>query len=80
MSGGEEQVTRVGQAGDIGDAQGGQPPRRSAEATTGETLVVACPYCHSRDVELLALFGAQLLTDQYYCNACHTPFEHVRDG
>jgi len=25
------------------------------------------------------MFGAQLLTDQYYCAHCHTPFEHVRD-
>jgi len=44
------------------------------------TRVVMCPYCHSQDVALLALCGAQLLTDQYYCNACHTPFEHVRDA
>ena len=39
---------------------------------------VACPFCSSADVELLALFGSQLLTDQYYCRACHTPFEHLR--
>jgi len=26
----------------------------------------------------MALFGSQLLTDQYYCRACHTPFEHLR--
>lgn len=39
---------------------------------------VACPFCGSADVELLALFGSQLLTDQYYCRACHTPFEHLR--
>jgi hypothetical protein len=40
-------------------------------------LRVACPFCHSSDVELLSLFGSQLLTDQYYCRACHTPFEHL---
>jgi hypothetical protein len=39
---------------------------------------VHCPFCGSADVELLALFGSQLLTDQYYCRACHTPFEHLR--
>ena len=39
---------------------------------------VACPFCSSADVELLALFGSQLLTDQYYCRACRTPFEHLR--
>ncbi len=40
---------------------------------------VACPYCGSTDTELFALFGQQLLTVQYYCNACHTPFEHIKD-
>jgi hypothetical protein len=25
------------------------------------------------------LFGQQLLTIQFYCNACHTPFECVKD-
>ena len=39
---------------------------------------VACPFCGSADVELLALFGSQLLTDQYYCRACRNPFEHLR--
>ena len=39
---------------------------------------VSCPFCGSADVELLALFGSQLLTDQYYCRACRTPFEHLR--
>jgi len=69
-----------------GDALTGPAPQRGADATTtsggcGEAaLVILCPYCHSQDVELLALFGAQLLTDQYYCNTCHTPFEHVRDA
>ena len=40
---------------------------------------VNCPYCGSNETELFALFGQQLLTVQYYCNTCHTPFEHVRD-
>ena len=39
---------------------------------------VNCPFCGSAEVELLALFGSQLLTDQYYCRPCHTPFEHLR--
>jgi len=38
-----------------------------------------CPYCGSRSTELLSLFGSQLLTEQYYCTVCRTPFEHVRD-
>lgn len=40
---------------------------------------VACPYCGSTDTELFALFGQQLLTVEYYCNTCHTPFEHIKD-
>ncbi len=39
-----------------------------------------CPYCRSTDTELFSLFGQQLLTVQYYCNTCHTPFERVKDG
>ncbi len=44
-----------------------------------ETTVVECPYCHSTDTELFSLFGQQLLTVEYYCNACHTPFERIKD-
>ena len=40
---------------------------------------VTCPYCSSVDSEFFSLFGQQLLTMQYYCNACHTPFEYVKD-
>jgi DNA-directed RNA polymerase subunit RPC12/RpoP len=40
---------------------------------------VTCPYCHSTNTEFFSLFGQQLLTVQYYCNACHTPFEHIKD-
>ena len=49
----------------------------SAPGTPGQEEV-ACPFCGAADVELLALFGSQLLTDQYYCRACRTPFEHLR--
>ncbi|WP_157506441.1 hypothetical protein [Ktedonobacter racemifer] len=40
---------------------------------------VACPFCASTQTELDALFGQQLLTVQYYCHACHTPFEYIKD-
>ena len=62
-----------------GDADGRIPQSELAQRDEASVRVVVCPYCQSQDVTLLALFGAQLLTDQYYCNACHTPFEHVRD-
>lgn len=37
-----------------------------------------CPFCGSPDVEFTSLFGQQLLTVQYYCNHCRTPFERVK--
>ena len=39
---------------------------------------IDCPYCGSRDTELLSLFGQQLMTVQYYCKSCRTPFERVK--
>ncbi|HLZ61999.1 MAG TPA: hypothetical protein VKR06_34070 [Ktedonosporobacter sp.] len=44
-----------------------------------EQSKVICPYCSSKQTELFSLFGQQLLTVQYYCNACHTPFEYIKD-
>lgn len=41
---------------------------------------VACPFCRSTDTELLSLFGSQLSTTQYYCRACHTPFEYMKQN
>jgi hypothetical protein len=40
---------------------------------------VICPYCRSTNTELFSLFGQQLLTMQYYCQNCHTPFEYIKD-
>jgi DNA-directed RNA polymerase subunit RPC12/RpoP len=40
---------------------------------------VTCPYCGSSETELFSLFGQQLLTAQYYCRTCHTPFEYIKD-
>lgn len=47
------------------------------EQTT--TKSVTCPYCGSKETEFFSLFGQQLLTVQYYCNECHTPFEYIKD-
>ncbi|MGI9149146.1 MAG: hypothetical protein ACR2IK_21785 [Chloroflexota bacterium] len=41
----------------------------------------ACPFCSSDSVELVSLFGSQLLLSQYRCLACGSYFEGVRrDG
>ncbi len=39
---------------------------------------VACPFCNSTDTEMIALFGMQLMTSQYYCRNCHSAFEGVK--
>jgi hypothetical protein len=39
---------------------------------------VTCPFCGGRDTRPLAAFGSLLMTSQYYCNACRTPFEWLR--
>ncbi|HET8909389.1 MAG TPA: hypothetical protein VFN11_20725 [Ktedonobacterales bacterium] len=60
----------------------GQSSTSSTSSTSSApiraTPPVRCPFCNSAEVELLSLFGSQLLTDQYYCRACRTPFEHLR--
>lgn len=40
---------------------------------------VACPFCGSLKTEVMSLFGQQLLTLQFYCNDCRTPFEKIKD-
>ena len=47
--------------------------------THADTEAVICPYCGSNTTELFSLFGQQLLTVQFYCQTCHTPFEHIKD-
>ncbi len=53
--------------------------RYNADGQTMQGVQVTCPYCASTDTELSSLFGQQLLTIQYYCTACHTPFEYIKD-
>jgi ribosomal protein L37AE/L43A len=51
---------------------------RAEETRVADKRAVTCPFCRSTEVELLSLFGSQLSTDQWYCRACHTPFERFR--
>ncbi len=39
---------------------------------------IECPFCRSTNTELTSIFGQQLLTSQFYCRSCATPFERVR--
>lgn len=45
---------------------------------TNEPGAKECPFCGSLDTELMALFGSQMLTSQYYCRNCHSAFEAVK--
>ena len=37
-----------------------------------------CPWCGSRETERIGAWGPQLLTEQWFCRACRTPFERIR--
>lgn len=39
---------------------------------------VACPFCDSSETEMIALFGQQMMTSQYYCRNCRSVFEAVK--
>ncbi len=38
----------------------------------------SCPFCGSSEVELVSLWGGQLITSQVRCRSCNTHFEAVR--
>jgi transposase-like protein len=38
----------------------------------------ACPFCESRDVELVGQWGGQMITSQWRCRACGSYFEALR--
>ena len=63
---------------EYGESRDAAPAERVHEQREEDDCAVACPFCHSTDVELLSLFGSQLSTDQWYCRDCHTPFERFR--
>lgn len=37
-----------------------------------------CVWCESDDVERLGEFGPGLMTEQWFCRSCRSPFEVVR--
>jgi transposase-like protein len=42
-------------------------------------MAVSCPFCEADDVELISLFGSQLLLSQYRCKSCKSYFEGLRE-
>lgn len=49
-----------------------------APAPPGDDDGLSCPWCGSTDVEQIAAYGSLLMTSQWYCTACRSPFERVR--
>jgi hypothetical protein len=39
---------------------------------------LTCPWCGLRDTERIADWGPSLLTEQFICRSCHSPFERIR--
>lgn len=39
---------------------------------------VICPWCGSDDTEQVRDFGSLLMTAQWFCVACGSPFERIR--
>ena len=60
------------------DAPRNLAERISTSREAPQPAPATCPFCHSNETEQLALFGSQLSTAQYYCRACHTPFQFLR--
>lgn len=49
-----------------------------APAPPGDDDGLTCPWCGSDEVEPIAAYGSLLMTSQWFCTACHSPFERVR--
>jgi transposase-like protein len=39
---------------------------------------VTCPWCGSPDVEQVRDFGSLLMTSQWFCEDCGSPFERIK--
>lgn len=50
------------------------------EAVSGEEEAreLACPWCDSEDVEMVAEYGPHLMVSQYICLGCKSPFEVIK--
>lgn len=48
-------------------------------AAAPEPVAVTCGWCGATDVERLSVYGPMHLGESWYCRACHSPFERVRN-
>lgn len=54
-----------------------EPAAETARAVTPPEPV-RCTWCGSDQVERIGEWGPQLLTEQYVCLSCRSPFEWIR--
>lgn len=52
-------------------------PVEPAAAPAGDDELT-CPWCGSDDVHQLRELGSLLMTSQWFCEACGSPFERIR--
>jgi hypothetical protein len=50
-------------------------PQPAAETPRGAP---SCPFCASRDAEVISLFGTQAMTLQYRCRECGSLYEAIK--
>ena len=55
-----------------------EPAAAPARAVSGRDEPVRCTWCGSEKVERIGEWGPQLLTEQYFCLSCRSPFEWIR--
>lgn len=39
---------------------------------------MTCPWCGSQDTHEVRAHGSLLMTSQWFCESCHSPFERIR--
>ena len=39
---------------------------------------MTCPWCKSEDIEQIRDFGSLLMTSQWFCRHCESPFERIK--
>jgi DNA-directed RNA polymerase subunit RPC12/RpoP len=56
----------------------GMEPARTPPQRDDDDSLVSCPWCGSTRVERLGEFGPGLMTAQYFCLDCRSPFEWIK--
>jgi hypothetical protein len=55
-----------------------EQPGAPTHGDSGDDASLRCVWCGSGNVERLGEFGPGLLTEQWICRDCHSPFEWIR--